>query len=152
MDSLTSYLAAPVTGCAATFVDAAPARVFDLISDVLMWPAWNRSIDHTAAEGDLAPGVGFEWLSGEMHYAARVRLFERPGRIMWSTRTLGHREVTSWEIAANGSGSEVLLEESRAGVMPTFMPGRTRRALQSDTSSRLEALKVAAERRMPRVA
>jgi len=152
MDSFVSFLPAPVSGRAETYVDAAPARVFALLSDVLMWPAWDGSVAHTAAHGGLGPDAEFEWLAGERRFAARVRIHEPVHRICWSARTLGQRQVTFWEITPQGAGADVVLEESRAGLLPMLMPGHARRAVEVAVAARLAALKKAAERRRSRAA
>lgn len=152
MDSFSSFLAAPVTGRGEVLIDAPPARVFSLLADVLMWPVWDRAVDHTAAHGRLGPDAAFEWLAGEQRVAAKVRAFEPGRRIAWSARMIGHRELTIWDLEAEGEGTRARLEESRAGVMPTLLQSRTRRVLQGAVDTRLLALKAAAEKRMPRAA
>ena len=152
MDSFVSLFPAPVSGRAETHVDAPPARVFALISDVLMWPAWDDGVAHTAAHGGLGPDAEFEWLADGRRFAARVRMHDPVQRICWSARTIGQRQVTSWEIVPKGAGADVVLEESRAGMLAMLMPGHARRAVEEAVATRLAALKKAAERRMTRAA
>jgi uncharacterized protein YndB with AHSA1/START domain len=98
------------------FVDAAPARVMDVLTDVRGLPAWNSAITGTVeAPAELAEGV--EWV---VELSALGQSWHSRSRVLELSREAGvfaYRSCTDdgnpsyarwrWQVSAAGQGSDV---------------------------------------------
>ena len=131
---------------------APPAAVWEVMHDVLQWPAWTPTVSAVKALGGSRLTVGakyrlkqpklppVEWTVTELV----------PGRsFAWTSKSPGVRSFADHRIEPAGEGSTVVLvfEQSGplAGLSALFYSGLIRRYVRTE----VEHLKRTAERRTP---
>jgi uncharacterized protein YndB with AHSA1/START domain len=137
---------APVASTRQIEVDAAPAAVYDVLTQVEAWPRWNPDVKTVAIDGDFAEGATFRWKAGGTRLVSQVRDAE-PGRIAaWSGRTMGIKAVHVYRFEPRGDRTLVTTEESFDGLVARVLRRPLQKALDSALEGGLEHLKREAER------
>jgi hypothetical protein len=140
---------APVVERAETEVAAPPERVWELVSGIERWPAWNRDVKSAALEGALEPGSTFRWKAGPGTIVSTLEKVEPLREIAWTGKTMGIAAVHVYRLEPRGGGTHVVSEESWAGLPVRLMRGRMAKQLQTSLEGGLAHLKAAAERTSP---
>lgn len=139
---------APVIASAELFIDAPPAVVWTVQTDLAAWPGWNSDVSSMDLQGPLAPGTVFRWKTGGLPIASRLQIVEPERRIGWTGKAPpGIRAVHVWSFEPENGGTRVRTEESFDGLLARLLPGPMRRMLAQSLESGLVALKTEAERR-----
>ncbi len=140
---------APATASADTFIDAPPAIVWAVQTDLAGWPAWNPDVHSVDVHGPLVPGTAFHWKTGGLPITSVLQEVELERRIGWTGRApLGIRAVHVWTFESEGSGTRVRTEESFDGLLARLFAGSMRRMLDGALEKGTAALKAEAERRV----
>ena len=138
---------APVLGSSETEVDAAPELVWDVLTEIERWPAWNPDVRSVSMAGDLAEGSQFHWKAGPGTIRSTLERVERPGLISWSGRTFGIDARHVYVLEARNGKTFVRTEETYDGLVARLLRGRLQRTLDQALESGLRHLKAEAERR-----
>jgi hypothetical protein len=128
-------------------VAAPPAVVWQLLSRIDEWPAWQEEVEHARLTGPLAPGSTFRWKAGPFTIASRLEEVEPERSIGWSGGSLGVRARHVYRLDPAGGGTAVASEESWNGLLARLLPGVARRRLAAGVDGALTALGREAERR-----
>ena len=80
---------APVIGRSQTEIDAAPETVWEVLTAVESWPAWNPDVKSVSVEGDIAEGKSFRWKAGPGTITSTIQQIDAPRRIAWTGKTFG---------------------------------------------------------------
>ncbi len=111
---------APVIAHASLAIDAPPAIVWALLTDIDHWPDWQPGIDKASivgpAHGEAAPGVRFDWSTGSVTIHSRIAALVPRQRLAWTGRMLLFRAVHCWRLTAlPHGGTLVATDESLSG-------------------------------------
>ena len=137
---------APVLGKATIGIAARPERVWDVLTDIEAWPAWNPDVKSARLSGGLAPGSEFRWKAGGVKIRSRLEEVDAPRQIGWTGKTIGIKARHVYRLEAHPSGTRVASEESYDGWAATLFSGRMQSTLQAALDNGLLHLKAEAER------
>ncbi len=136
---------APLVASHSISIQAPPATVWRLLSEIERWPSWHAAITRAQLEGPLASGTVFRWTSGGTAIVSTIQLLEAGRRLGWTGRALGTATIHIWNVEASEGGTLVTTAESMSGwlirALKLVMPG----FLDDALTSWLAALKRAAE-------
>ena len=102
---------------------AAPAGpVWDLLTDVGVWPSWYRACRWVRVEraGDDGRAVWFRWKAHPIELRSTVLVRERPHRFVIVAEGLGVRATRTFTLrpALDGRGTLVISHETQDGWLP----------------------------------
>ncbi|MGV9779607.1 SRPBCC domain-containing protein [Streptosporangium sp. NPDC003464] len=141
---------APVTSESSVVIDATPAQVWEVLTDLRNWPAW--APDYEVLElGEMAPGADFHWRLGKVRIRSRFAVVA-PGReLTWSGVVFGYKAVDQQVLEALPDGrTRVTMRESLAGPLVSLFFGadklraghdRYLAALKAEVTTRSAALR-----------
>jgi uncharacterized protein YndB with AHSA1/START domain len=128
-------------------IAALPNRVWDLLTNIDRWPAWNGLVQRAVLNGPLHPGSNFRWKSQGLAVTSTLREVTPNRRIVWTGKALGTRAIHAWEIKEIDQGVLLWTAESFDGWLPALMPKTMQRTLDETLPAWLKAIKAEAERR-----
>ena len=140
--------AAPVIVAQQIAVAAPPARIWDLLTDIDRWPAWNPDIASAVLDGPVAMGSTFRWTTAGLAITSTIGEAVPGKRIGWSGDTNGIVGIHLWTIEAGdltGRSSVIQTVESWNGDLVRQDPETMRGLLQAAIKTWLGHLRTAAE-------
>jgi uncharacterized protein YndB with AHSA1/START domain len=132
------------------YIEARPAAVWALLSDIDRWTSWQPDVVSAKLSGPLEPGSTFKWKSGRTRVSSTLQEVEPPRRLAWTGIAAGARAKHVWVIDPQGSGTLVRTQESFEGLVVVLLKSSMQRILDSSAQAALAALKEAAEAGPPR--
>ncbi|MFD9458295.1 SRPBCC family protein [Streptomyces sp. NPDC059985] len=136
---------APVVVSLTTTIDAAPATVWELHTDVDNWPVWNTGIDRVRLDGPLAVGTRFGWLTHGLDITSTIHELVPGRRIVWGGTVQGIVGIHAWTFEPSGAGVLVRTEESWSGDPVDAAVDELATALRTSLRDWLDCLKARAE-------
>ncbi|MFE7532316.1 MFS transporter, partial [Kitasatospora sp. NPDC057542] len=139
---------APVVVRLAITVDAPPALVWALHTDVEAWPSWNPDVEQARLDGGplTGPGTSFTWRTHGLDITSTVRELAPGRRIVWGGPANGIEGIHVWSFEAAGDGRvTVRTEESWSGPAVDAMPEALEQALRESLERWLDHLRATAE-------
>lgn len=136
---------APVIARHEIDIDASPAVVWDLLTDVNEWPSWQPDIAVARLAGAMLPGSAFAWQSRGLRITSKVYVVEDRARVLWGGTADGITGIHEWRFAASPYGVHVVTEESFSGAPIAADPAAMQSALDASLADWLVHLKAAAE-------
>ena len=138
---------APVRASFARTINAPPARVWGLLTDVNAWPGWQHDIHSVAISGEVRSGTLFTW-NGGMEVHSKIMLVEPLREFVWTGTTYRVRAIHRWDLKQlPGDRTFVTSSESMNGfLLPLFYSSKK---LEESERHWLDCLKAAAEVRNP---
>jgi len=135
-------------------INAAPAAVWSVLSDVEGWPQWTPSTLRVRREDDGALRIGS---------SAVLQLRGRPGESRWTVTAVEHgrsfvwqspsgpglRVIAGHEIEPVGEGSRVRLWLRAAGPLGWLFDPLVARMVRANVDAEAEGLKSRCERSQP---
>ncbi|MGC5014574.1 SRPBCC family protein [Streptosporangium sp. DT93] len=114
---------APVTSESGVVVDATPAQVWEVMSDLGNWPSWAPGYE-VLELGEVTPGAAFRWRLGSVRITSRFAVVA-PGReLTWSGVVFGYKAVDQQVLQAlPGGRTRVTMRESLAGPFVSLLFG-----------------------------
>jgi len=136
---------APVRATQSVWVEAAPERVWQVLSDVAGWSVVDPAIHVDELPGGVAVDAPFRWRNGRARIRSRFAVVE-PGReLTWTGVSSGARAVHRHVLHPLDGGATLLeSDESMAGPFLTLLYGSEK--LSQGMAVWLGAVKTAAER------
>ena len=138
---------APATAAGEVQIAAPQETVWQVISNLPDWPAWNTDVRSMTVGGGVEPGTEFRWKSGSASLASQLQVVDPPREIGWTGTTMGIHAVHVFRLESRDGQTTVHSEESFRGLIPTLLRGYSRKVLQRGIDGILKALKAEAERR-----
>lgn len=139
---------APVVGAAEIEIAADAETVWDVLTDVEGWPAWNPDVQSVALEGEVAEGAEFRWKTGSGTITSRFQRLDRPRLAAWTGRVFGIDAVHVWRLEPRNGGTVVHTEESFGGLLAGLLRRPLRKTVAKALDSGTRSLKAEAERRV----
>ena len=106
---------APVVVETSITIDAPPAEVWRVLTDVARWPEWNEYIGSATLEGPLAAGSTIMWTVGAMNIRSRLTAVDPERGLDWDGLDGDTRGLHSWRLVPEGEGTRVTNVESLSG-------------------------------------
>ena len=140
---------APVVSSAEAEIDATIERVWEVLTAVEQWPAWNPDVKSVSIVSPIAAGSTFRWKAGPWTISSRVEHLDRPGLIAWSGRTLGIRAFHVWRLEGRNGKTLVRTEESYDGLVARLLRRPLQKTLDTALADGARYLKAEAEKAAP---
>ena len=137
---------APVVSSAEAEIDATIERVWEVLTAVERWPAWNPDVKSVSIASPLAAGSTFRWKAGPGTISSRVEHLDRPRLVAWSGTTMGIRAFHVWRLGERNEKTFVRTEESFQGFVARLLRRPLRKTLDTALADGVLHLKVEAER------
>jgi uncharacterized membrane protein len=138
---------APVIGRSETEIDAPVETVWDVLTAVESWPAWNPDIKSVSLEGELAEGASFRWKAGPGTITSTIREIDAPRRIAWTGKTFGINATHVYRLEDRNGKTFARTEESYEGLVARVLRRSLQKTLDKALEQGLAHLKREAERR-----
>jgi uncharacterized protein YndB with AHSA1/START domain len=137
---------APVQASHEVRVNAPVERVWELLSNVPGWTAWDPTVHDVHLDSTVAEDARFTWANGRARIKSRFAVVD-PGReLTWTGVSSGAKAVDRHVLEATDDGAtRVRSEESMAGPLLVLFYNSAK--LQADTERWLTTIKTTAERR-----
>lgn len=140
---------AQVVSTAEIEIGAPIERVWEVLTAVEHWPAWNPDVKSVSVASPIMAGSTFRWKAGPGTITSRVEHLDRPRLIAWSGRTLGIRAFHVWHLDVRNATTLVRTEESYDGVVARLLRRPLQKKLDTALADSARYLKVEAERAAP---
>ncbi|MEV4041806.1 SRPBCC family protein [Streptomyces sp. NPDC049744] len=136
---------APVISRHSIRIAAPIERVWQLHTDVGVWPRWQTDIESARMDGPVTPGGTFHWVSAGLSIGSTIYAVEAPRRILWGGTAHGITAIHEWRFEADGDGTQVRNEESWSGSPVDADVENQRKLLSQSLDAWLELLRRIAE-------
>ncbi len=136
---------APVVVVHEIDIEAPLEKVWQLHTDVNSWPTWQTQITAAHIDGDLEPGVSFDWTSYGFSVTSTVYDLAERARVLWGGTSGGITGIHEWLFSTTLGGVHVTTSESFGGEPVKADAQGMRTALDASLVAWLNHLKVAAE-------
>lgn len=140
---------APVASSAEAEIDAPIERVWEILTAVERWPAWNPDVKSVSIVSPIAEGSTFRWKAGPGTITSLVEHLNRPRLIAWSGKTLGIRAFHIWSLDEHNGTTLVRTEESYDGLVARLLRRSLQRTLDAALADGARYLKAEAEKAAP---
>ena len=121
--------------------------VWEVLTDLQGWPAWNKQVESLTLDGPLAPGSNFEWKAGPGVIRSTLAEVDPPRKIAWTGQTFGIKAIDVFRLEEADGSTFVSEDESWDGLLVRFFTRRMQHTLRDSIEKGLQALKIEAERR-----
>jgi uncharacterized protein YndB with AHSA1/START domain len=137
---------APVLAFAELEIDAPVDIVWDTLTAIDEWPAWNPDVKAASLHGPVAAGSTFRWKAGPATISSTIERVERPTLIAWSGATLGIRAIHVWRLQPLDGRTRASTEESYSGLVARVLRRPLQKTLDKALGDGIRHLKAEAER------
>ncbi len=138
---------APVHTTQEIEIAANPEVVWDVLTDIAHWPAWNKDITWVNMNGALTEGTTFNWKAGPGTIQSTLQNVNPTQEIVWTGTTLGINAVDAFHLERHADHTIVREEESWEGLIVHLFRGSMQGSLEKSIHAGLQYLKAEAERR-----
>jgi uncharacterized protein YndB with AHSA1/START domain len=136
---------APVKASVEITINAAPDKVWHLLTDISKWPTWQTNITKAEIKGPVQTGTRFVWSMGSTSIHSQIALVEPYRRLAWTGTAFWLRAIHVWKLQPLPDGRTLVMEkESMDGFLISAM--FSSKSLEESDKQWLEDLKRAAER------
>jgi hypothetical protein len=137
---------APVLSFAELEIDTPVDTVWDVLTAIDEWPAWNPDVKAASLHGPVAAGSTFRWKAGPGTISSTIEHLEPPRLIAWRGTTLGIRAIHVWRLQPVDGRTRASTEESYEGLVARVLRRPLQKALDKALADGLRHLKAEAER------
>ena len=132
---------APVKCAKQILIDARPELVWNVLTDIVKWPGWNKDISYAMLNGPLQPGTTFDWKTGGTKIHSTLHTVEPRSYFGWTGKTFGIFAIHNWTLIKESGQTRVTVEESLEGFLASVFKGSFNKVLEKGMQSWLEMLK-----------
>ncbi|MBD2721598.1 SRPBCC family protein [Hymenobacter armeniacus] len=137
---------APVQTRQRLVINAAPARVWAVLTHIDGWAAWQPDIKRPHLRGPLQVGTPFSWKSSGVGIRSELHTVAPAAEFGWTGHSLGTFAIHNWTLKAVPGGTEVTVDETMEGLLARLLKGPLTRGLAQGTQQWLARLKAEAEK------
>jgi uncharacterized protein YndB with AHSA1/START domain len=140
---------AAIASAAEVEIDAPIERVWEVLTAIEQWPAWNPDVRSVSIDGPVAEGATFRWKAGPGTIVSHLEHVDRPRLVAWSGKTLGIRAFHIWRLTEQNGTTRVRTEESYDGLVARVLRRSLRKTLDNALADGTRYLKAEAEKPTP---
>ena len=141
--------AAPVVAEGEIAIAAKPETVWEVMTDIEVWPTWNPDVKEATLQGSVAEGTQFRWKVSAGTINSTLTRVDPPRVLAWNGKGFGVKAIHAWLLEPRAGGTLVRTEESWEGLLSRILRGPFQKALKKSIDTGLGHLKAEAERRAP---
>ncbi len=139
-------LDAPVKCSKTILIDAATTNVWQVITNINNWAAWQTEISKSKLNGPLAPHSTFDWKTGGAKIHSTLHTVEPFSRFGWTGKAFGISAIHNWALTDIKGQTEVLVEESMEGFFVNIFKKPVNKKLENGMQHWLNFLKIECEK------
>jgi hypothetical protein len=139
---------APVIVSREIDVAAEATIIWDVLTNIQDWPAWDPKVKSATLPGQIEEGIEFHWRTGFSSITSMIQSVDRPHSISWSGKTFGINAYHEYGFEPSGSGTLVRTVESWDGPLVRLLRVPIRKMLRESLEAGLSHLKTECERRV----
>ena len=136
---------APVISTGQIQINAPLSAVWETLTNINNWPAWQKNITETVVHGNIQEGTAFDWKAGGLSFKSKIHTSIPQSGFGWTGTTFGASAIHNWTFEARGNTTIVKVQESLQGVFPKLFRGSFQKNLNAGVVTSLKELKAAAE-------
>lgn len=140
---------APVLASETLIIEATPERVWDVLTDLAQWPAWQPNVQYARLNGPLQPNTTFDWKAGGLKIHSTLHTVEALTNMGWTGTVWGLYAIHNWALWPVGERTEVSVSESMDGFLAKLFSRTLTNLLVRDMAQSLQWLKAACEQSSP---
>jgi len=135
-------------------IDAAPEKVWEIISDVDKWHEWSPTINASEGQAEVGSTVAITMMSKEAgkdgpKYSPKIIQMDKPSYFHWRAHMMAGFIFTNdkiIELEKTEAGTKVIHKETFKGLMAAAMKGQMKKGVPPMLNMMNEALKDLAEK------
>jgi uncharacterized membrane protein len=136
---------APVISTGQIQINAPLSTVWETLTNINNWPAWQKNITETVVHGNIQQGTAFDWKADGLSFQSTIHTAIPQSSFGWTGTTFGASAIHNWTFEARGNTTIVKVQESLQGVFPKLFRGSFQKNLNAGVVASLQELKAAAE-------
>lgn len=144
--NMTINLEAPVIQTKEIFINAAPEKVWEVLTDIKNWGEWNNRIKKPTLQEELKVGTAFTWKTNGSKIKSKIHTYRTNQVMGWTGKTFGARAIHNWYLEPINNGTLVKVEESMEGWVIRLMKNKMDNILKEDMDFWLQQLKIKSEK------
>ena len=137
---------APVVQTKEIIINAAPQKVWQVLTNIQSWGEWNDRIKKTKLQGILDVGSSFTWKTNGSKIKSTIHSFAPYNILGWQGKAFGASAIHNWYLEPTKNGTKVRVEESMEGWIIKLMKKKMNEKLADDMVYWLEQLKIECEK------
>jgi len=137
---------APVVQTKEILIEAAPGRVWQILTNIDDWCEWNERIKQPTLKGNLEVGNIFTWKTNGSKIKSKIHTVIPDKMFGWQGKTLGAKAIHNWYLESAEEGTIVRVEESMEGWIINLMKKKMNLILEDDMKYWLRKLKEESEK------
>ena len=137
---------APVKSHAEIIINAPAEKVWQILTTINDWPAWQSELTESKLNKALKEGSEFKWKAGGLSFTSQIHTIVPKIKFGWTGKTFGASAIHNWFFKEEGEKTVIYVEESLQGVFPTLFKGYFQKNLDSGIQNNLKDLKNASEK------
>ncbi|MDC6350061.1 SRPBCC family protein [Zeaxanthinibacter sp. PT1] len=137
---------APVVQKNEITINAAPEKVWQVLTKIENWDEWNERIKKPKLQGNLQVGSIFTWKTNGSKIHSKIHSITPSKNFGWEGKTFGASAIHNWYLSPTENGTKVRVEESMEGWVINLMKKKMNQILRGDMCFWLEQLKQESEK------
>lgn len=146
LTSMTINQEAPVVQTNEIIINAAPDKVWEVLTNIDKWSEWNDRIKSPKLKGELINGSLFTWKTNGSKIKSKIHSLSTNTALGWSGKTFGASAIHNWYLESIENGTKVSVEESMEGWLVNLIKKKMNKKLAEDMKYWLEQLKEESEK------
>lgn len=137
---------APVKCSNTITINANSDRVWEVMTNINNWAAWQTEISEAILNGALQPNASFVWKTGGVKIKSILHTVVPNKQFGWTGKTFGIFAIHNWELVEKNGQTIVSVEESMEGFLVSLLKRSFNRNLEKGMLHWLNALKSTCEK------
>lgn len=143
---MTINQVAPVVQKNEIIINAAPEKVWQVLTNIENWDEWNERIKEPKLQGNLQVGRIFTWKTNGSKIKSKIHSFTHNETLGWQGKAFGASAIHNWYLEPTENGTKVRVEESMEGWIISLMKKKMNEKLADDILYWLKQLKQECEK------
>ena len=102
-------------------INSTVGKVFNILSDINNWPAWQSSVTKAQINGSTEVGVKFKWKAGGLNINSQLHTVNANSEIGWTGKIWWIKAVHNWYLSNENNKTKVIVKESLKGLGSSLM-------------------------------
>ncbi|WP_323758103.1 SRPBCC family protein [Roseivirga sp.] len=138
---------APVKCSKTITIPRGSKRVWEVMSNINHWAAWQTEISKPKLNGKLKPESTFDWKTGGAKIHSTLHTVEPYSQLGWTGKTFGMFAIHNWKLTETEGTTIVQVEESMEGFLAGLFKKTLSKNLEKGMQNWLDLLKKECEKK-----
>jgi hypothetical protein len=137
---------APVKCTKTIVINAAPQKVWQVLTDINNWPTWQPNVSKAILNGTLQPGTTFYWKADGFKLRSTLHTVQPAAYLGWTGNSMGLFAIHNWTLEETPQGTRITVEESMEGLLGRLFKKYMNKMLEKGMINMLNLLKTESEK------